>query len=204
MAKASYDSVIKWLEDNGGMDKFTSYDDLDEFRKDFKEARDNLPGTSKQVSQFEKLMDDYIKGSVIPDTKPSYNSLRNSIESSKLTEVKKMTLENAQKELTSINSSPYYSSDLKSKVESVVADKISETEVVVDTSSLTSSISDLRSATTISDIERAIEQSLSGKEARKLSKELAGELSMAKAEASERKFDMEQARKLAEEKSEGM
>ena len=118
----TYDNIIIWIEKNG-MGDFDSYDDLDEFHTKYDNVKKNLPGTAKHVKSFQERMDEYLDGTLVPKTKPSYEDIRSSIESKKLSELGDMGLDDAQTELDNITKSPHYSSSFISNAEAIVRDK---------------------------------------------------------------------------------
>jgi len=120
----SYDDIVEWVERKLSK-KFKDYRDLGEFRDDFRNVS-LVPGDSRNAS-FSERLDEYLDGTLKPETRPDYEDVREAIEDNKIEDIEDMEKEEAENELSDMKKEDYTKETI-SKVEAIVSDKSEDTE----------------------------------------------------------------------------
>ena len=181
--------MINWVK--GKVDDFDSYDDIEKFNSDVEGAPAKY-GKDGRVQSAQSLVGRWIDGDLDNELKSglSYSDAEGKIMANRLDILRGMSQEDAQEELRKIQLKPY-SSDTLNIAESIVGEKIDES-TEEQGKEIKDIINTINRATTVVDIDEAIAQSPStGSLRRQGLNDLASDLSLAIAEAAERKFDLE-------------
>lgn len=181
--------MISWVK--GKVGDFDSYDDIEKFNSDVEGAPAKY-GKDGRVQSAQSLVGRWIDGDLDNELKSglSYSDAEGKIMANRLDILRGMSQEDAQEELRKIQLKPY-SSDTLNIAESIVGEKIDES-TEEQGKEIKDIINTINRATTVVDIDEAIAQSPStGSLRRQGLNDLASDLSLAIAEAAERKFDLE-------------
>jgi len=185
----TYNDMISWVK--GKVGDFDSYDDIEKFNSDVEGAPAKY-GKDGRVQSAQSLVGRWIDGDLDNELKSglSYSDAEGKIMANRLDILRGMSQEDAQEELRKIQLKPY-SSDTLNIAESIVGEKIDES-TEEQGKEIKDIINTINRATTVVDIDEAIAQSPStGSLRRQGLNDLASDLSLAIAEAAERKFDLE-------------
>lgn len=220
----SYDGIIEWIEKSNNMGDFNGYDDLKKFNDKFNDLKKRLPGSPKQVESMQSRMDEWQNKGLIPENKPSYSEVVETISINKYESIKEHAINKLKEDLKALEEEGY-SRPTIDKVEQLIKDK--EEQIKEDARSLdeadlqeafnreqtaelrviNDAIDELKRSSTTEDIDRAMEDLPSASEVQKqFGKSIATLFREERANAAERKYDLltdEQKRALLEGRTNG-